>query len=262
MPLVLNGPLKKSRLSEKVYQLLKQQIIEGQLAPGEKLNIFELADQLEVSRTPIKEAFNRLAEDGLLSIQPQRGTFVSTLTEDEIKHLFEVRLMIELWGIRRLCEASGAARLQTLSPVLRECELLFASKSEFDYVAFTERDRKFHEEVVLSAQNPLLTRVYGMIYPHVQLLRAYWGRARQRAFKSHEQHLQVVRAIEEGSVERAQDALTTHILSSRDDILGLLRAQRHPLMSGDGRDDPDSDHRVRHGGGLRPEPQHPGLRDS
>ncbi len=237
VPLTLDGPLKKSSLSEKVYQLIKQQIIGGQLTPGEQLNIFQFAEQLQISRTPIKEAFNRLAEDGLLSIQPQRGTFVSTLSESEIKHLFDARIMIELWGIRRLCQRIDLSRLEKLSAHLKECEALLASKSRFDYVAFADWDKRFHEEIVASAQNPLLAKIYG--FPHVHLLRIYLGRARTRAVMSHEQHHQILTTLKDGRYPEAENALTAHILSSRDDILHVLKKDQHPLVSSDRRDDQD-----------------------
>ncbi|MGH9159889.1 MAG: GntR family transcriptional regulator, partial [Vicinamibacteraceae bacterium] len=96
MPVGIVKPLENVSLGEQAYQLIKRQIVEGRLAPGEKLDILELSKALGVSRSPIKDALNRLALEGMLTVHPQRGTFVSTIAADDIEQLFDARLMIEL----------------------------------------------------------------------------------------------------------------------------------------------------------------------
>src|SRR6185295_12328232 len=101
--------LENVSLSEKVYELLKEAILHGQLCPGERLDIFELAKILNVSRTPIKEAFNRLSIAGLIRIYPNRGTFVRELPDaQEVRDIFGARMMIELWCCEQVCRTPKA----------------------------------------------------------------------------------------------------------------------------------------------------------
>ena len=88
--------INQSRISDQVYDYLRSEIVEGRLAPGERISPEELAERLKISKMPIKEAIERLAGEGLLEVQSRRGTFVTRLDPVELAETFEVRCALEV----------------------------------------------------------------------------------------------------------------------------------------------------------------------
>jgi DNA-binding GntR family transcriptional regulator len=215
-------------LAEDAYQTLARRIVEGELEPGRKLDIFEIAAELRVSRTPVKEAFNRLALEGMLTIHPRRGTFVSRVTADDVREVFDVRLMMEAWAVRRLAESKDAAVIEEMERQVRACEEVMAER-KLDYEIFVSADLAFHRAIVEGGANARLERFYASVFPHVQLMRIYRGRAREQAERSHRHHVEILRAVRDAGPNYAVDALTAHITSSRDDVLRKLASDNRPI---------------------------------
>lgn len=222
MPLDFNAALEISSLSQKTYRLLYEQIIRGSLAPGEKLDIVSLASQLGISRTPVKEAINRLAQDGLVKIRSRSGTYVSTLEPEMIRELFEVRLMIELWAAEWAVRNPNSFDMRRVTEIMQEAGSLFQADKEFDYTTFCRYDSEFHSLIVDSAKNSRMSDVYQSLHPHIQIMRVHWGKARDRAFISHEEHLKIVDSLGRANYQLARDALKKHILNTCEYTLRLL----------------------------------------
>ena len=214
--------LENVSLSEKVYELLKESILRGQLSAGEKLDIFELAKMMNVSRTPIKEAFNRLSTNGLIRIYPNRGTFVRELPDArEVRNIFDARLMVEQWCCDKVCKAPKI--IERAAEAVHDCEGLFAHSGEnFDYGTFFQHDIKFHDVIVGAARNPTINSMYALLALNIRIIRVYWGRAFDRALISHHEHLKILDAFKEGDPVKAQEALRTHIVNTRDDMISIL----------------------------------------
>ena len=92
------APLDHADLTEKTYRLLREKILRRQLKAGEKISVDEAAEGLGISRTPVLHALERLANDGLVKIIPRKGTFVSELTKQDVKELFDIRVLIETYA--------------------------------------------------------------------------------------------------------------------------------------------------------------------
>src|ERR1017187_8004501 len=114
MPFQLRQAFPTPSLSDRAYDILRKEIISGNLAPGEKLNVHDLAAAMQISRTPIKEAINRLAEDGLVTIRSRKSTFVSLIEPEKLREIFDIRLKIELWGAERACCQAGVIGLYSI----------------------------------------------------------------------------------------------------------------------------------------------------
>jgi GntR family transcriptional regulator, rspAB operon transcriptional repressor len=222
VPLQVRQPLGKSSLSEQAYELLRQEIISGSLAPGEKLNIHELADHLQISRTPLKEAINRLAEQGLVTIRSRRATFVSTIEAAKIREVFDVRLMIELWAAERACHEQQLLDLKRMEETLKQCGSLFSAEASFDHATFNQADMNFHRSIVRAAQNTHLSKLYDSLSVHIQAMRVYWGQARRPALDSHNEHFAIFNSFLTGGWEDVRHSLTIHIVRSRDDVIRVL----------------------------------------
>jgi len=194
----------------------------GHLRSGERLDIFAIADQLGVSRTPVKDAFNRLGLEGLVTIHANRGTFVSALTRENVAHVFDVRLMIEMWAIRAALGDRSVLDLKAMTAILDRCERLLSAPGDFDWEQFVAADRDLHYLVVNGPRNPVLTRMYESLFPQIQFLRVYWTKTRERACVSHQEHLAILSALRNGAPNEVEQALHAHILSSGDHVLKML----------------------------------------
>ena len=106
-----------SNLFDKTYTILKDQIVHRQFKPNQKLSIPELAVQLGVSRTPIRDALNRLEMDGLVKTVAKVGTFVNAIEIDDLLDIIDTRLMLELWVIEKLSVKSVAEISELLAPI-------------------------------------------------------------------------------------------------------------------------------------------------
>lgn len=210
-------------LSNRVCQLLRNQIIQGRLKPGQKLDIFELAAKLKVSRSPIKEAFNRLAHEGLVTIQPQRGTFVTVLGPEDVEQIFDARLMVELWAAKKIAEHRETLQLDKMREALWHSEPVLETPEKFNYLAYNEGDVAFHSYIVQAAGNSRLSEIYQLLNVHVQAMRIYWAKAYKRAVESHGEHLQIAAAFENGQFHEVERLLTKHIVGSKNHLLEVIR---------------------------------------
>ncbi len=223
MPLAdeLKDSVENSALSTKVYEVLREQIVKHKLHPGEKLNIYALAKLLGVSRSPIKEAFNRLSTEGLITIYPHKGTYVrSTMGPKEIEDLFGVRLMIELWGVEAALKDVKSLDLERMADLLHRCDPLFSAKDSYDYSSFFKCDHEFHTVIVDSAKNARLGQLYKSLGVHIQILKALWGRHRAQALRSHKEHHQIFEAFRKDSSD-IKRRLIDHIETSKSFLLSL-----------------------------------------
>ena len=215
------SPIENSSRSERVHDLLKEQILERKLLPGDKLDIYALAAILKVSRSTIKEAINRLSGEGLITIYPQRGTFVrNPMSPKEVEELFGVRLMVELWGLDAVFNDLNLPDLNRMEDLLLKFDSLFASTDTFDYMTFFRYDHAFHTLIVNAAGNSRLNEMYESLAVHILILRTYWGQPRDRALKSHEDHHLIFDSLC-GKNPEVRRILVQHIERSRDLTLAL-----------------------------------------
>jgi DNA-binding GntR family transcriptional regulator len=124
--------------------------------PGEQLHIEEFTEKLEVSRTPIREAFLRLATEGLVDVRPRVGYFVSDITEQDIRDLFEVREIVETRAASQAAEALTDKELEKLKALLRESE---QAVKDGDYTTYINNDVKFHDYLQKHVNNQRLLSV-------------------------------------------------------------------------------------------------------
>ena len=139
-----------SHLHIRVYEWLKDRILHHVFLPGDKLDIQQLADDLGVSRTPVKEAINRLTLEGLVTLRNRRGTYVASLTEEIVRELIETRMMIECWAVEHLSPAAMANVRPHVAEMLDRIErsLLVTKASLFDGAESYALDREWHALIV------------------------------------------------------------------------------------------------------------------
>ena len=207
-------------LHQAVALRLRQRIVEGQLAPGDKLNERELSASMQVSRTPLREAIKMLAAEGLVALLPNRGAVAAQLSAQDVEHTFEV--------IAGLEGQSGELAAQRITePELAEIRALHfemrAAHARSDLPTYYRLNALIHNHINAAARNPVLTHTYLTVNARLQALRfrsnfdtAKW----KRALKEHDKMLALLTARDAAGL-RAM--LVTHLEHKRDVVLELMR---------------------------------------
>jgi DNA-binding GntR family transcriptional regulator len=210
-------------LHQEVTVRLRQRIVEGELAPGAKLNERELSESLHVSRTPLREAIRMLAAEGLVELLPNRGAVVAQLTEQDVTDTFEV--------IAGLEGQSGELAAQRITgPELDEIRALhyemLAAFTRRDLPTYYRLNAQIHTHINAAAGNRVLTQTWANVNARLQALRfrsnfdeAKW----QRAMDEHDRMIELLVA-RDGAGLRA--LMVAHLLHKRDAVLELMRGGR------------------------------------
>ena len=208
-------------LHQEVGARLRQRIIEGQLLPGTKLNERELSEQLEVSRTPLREAIKMLAAEGLVELLPNRGAVVASLSEQDIVDTFEV--------IAGLEGQSGALAAQRISEAeLGEIRALhfemLAAHARRDLSTYYRLNSDIHRAINAAARNPVLTQTYGQVNARLQALRFRSNFDEGKWARAVDEHSRMIDALAARDGERLRALLIEHLEHKRDAVLEQLQA--------------------------------------
>ncbi len=195
-------------LTELVTETLRDWIVRGELEPGGHLSEVRIANDLKVSRTPVREAFNRLEIEGLLIVKPQRGTFVFSLEPDELAKLCDARVCLETTAMVAAIETNP----ERLSAELAECVAkMTEARQRNDVSAYLSLDTDFHQILVDCSDNRFLNEAYQTIAPKMAALRNRLGRHPEHMAKSFREHKDLVKAVDDRDIGRALEILKSHI---------------------------------------------------
>ena len=192
---------------------LREAILAGSLPPGSRLRAEPLAERLQTSRTPVREALMLLAREGLVDIEPRRGAVVRAFDAADLADLYEVRALIEPYAARRAATRIDAAALQRLREVRDEADARGAADDAAveDQVALNEQ---FHAIIVAAAQSPRLEAALRAVAGIPRAFRAaFWHDDEQRE-QSLFCHRQLVRALERRQPRLAETVMRMHIVGA------------------------------------------------
>ena len=209
-------------LTELAEDSIRQLIVSGAFALGEQLSEASLAAQLGISKTPVREALLRLRADGLIDIQPQRGTFVFSLTPEQVDDICRFRELIE---VAALGAGMQARRPQLVRELEANVQRMAEAQTAADWRAIPLLDQAFHEVIVEQGGNAYLAQAYELVASKIRALRSRLPEENDRVGHCQENHAAIVRLIRKGDVARAQQALALHIRDTRD---SYLQASRQP----------------------------------
>jgi DNA-binding GntR family transcriptional regulator len=213
--------IERVALHDQVVARLRTLLIEGQIAPGAKLNERELCALLHVSRTPLREAIKLLASEGMVDLLPHRGAVAVKLSEADILNTFEV-----LAGLEAMAGELAAERMsaEALAEIRASHFEMLASFTRRDLSNYYRLNAQIHAAINRAAANPVLTSTYQSINARVQALRfrtnqdeAKWARAMQ-------DHEVMIQALQARDGQAMREVMVRHLLNKRDTVIGLLRA--------------------------------------
>jgi DNA-binding GntR family transcriptional regulator len=206
------------RLSDKAYQLIRHKIITLELPPLSAIDEQELMEDLQLGRTPIREALQRLVAEDLVLLAPRRGMFVADISITDLQRIFEARMMLEGFCARLAAERATPDQLAEMESLMAELK----SVPDGDNKTLMSIDEHFHELLYQAADNEFLTdtlrRLHALSFRiwHVVLDRI--GSVRQAM----EQHVQIAEAIQAGDGPRAESLVQQHVSGFQQEIKDAL----------------------------------------
>lgn len=194
--------------SDRIAELLEEQILTGRFTPGTRLDEARLADEHNVSRTPIREAFHRLALSGLVEQQPRRGVFVRASSPVEIMEMFEVMAELEAACGRLAARRATEQAIAELRRVNQGCrEALETGDADLYY----EKNGLFHHLVYAQSGNAYLEQEAARLHRRLKPYRRMQLHLRGRLRQSMEEHEAIVAAIAAGEPETAAALMRDHV---------------------------------------------------
>jgi len=209
-------------LEERVYVALRQKILTRELEPGAILTIRQVAQALEVSPTPVRDALRRLQADALVRDRGQRGAEVVGLSARDIVDLFGARAAFETYAARRAALRRPTETLDALRHVLEQFPTTFVGNHYTDYDRFGTLDTQFHLLIIDAAENAWLRRLFESLHVHIHIARFRVRDEHERALSDFSEHKAIVAALDEGNPEMMAQAAEVHISNVRDRLLRIM----------------------------------------
>jgi len=217
------APLQRQTVASMTVEALRERILRGDYPEGEPLRQDALADELGVSRIPVREALRQLEAEGLVTFSPHRGAVVSTLSLEEIEELFELRADIECELLRRAIPSTGAEQLTRANDLLDEFD---AALADGESERWGPLNWRFHSALYAPARRNLTMGVLQKLHQHSdRYFRMHVVLARGGAL-ANQQHREIVDAVRAQDVKAALRLLRVHILGAGQTLVALLEKER------------------------------------
>ncbi len=211
-PLVRNA-------SAAATELIREAIVEGRLTPGQRLKEEELAGELGISRTPVREALLILQAEGLVDAAPNRGAVVRSHDADDLEDLYQLRALLEGYAARR---AAATISETAVAGLQASCER-FESLIEGDVQELVRENLLFHNVILDAAQSRRVAELVRKVIELPLVYRSYiWYSVDQRRISAH-YHRQIVRALASRDGERAELVMKEHVFEARDVLVAQVR---------------------------------------
>jgi len=209
-------------------EMIRERLISGTLTPGERLGEAELAVELNMSRTPVREALRLLSAEGLVQIHTNRGARVAAWSADELDAVFEIRLRLEGFAARRAAEKATVEQTDHLHEIATRIAFHARPGAERNLAEVARYNSQFHLEILDIAASPALSAaVSGVVFLAVlsKTHESFDDAAFQRSVNH---HFEIVAAIRAGQGAWAENTMRSHMLSAR---ASLLAANAPPPLA-------------------------------
>jgi DNA-binding GntR family transcriptional regulator len=206
-------------LTDWAYERIKESILNLNFLPGAQLQIDHLAIQMEISRTPIREALLRLERDGLVRVVPRVGFFVAEITRRDLEELYEIRELLESRAIKDSVENLTDQDLDNIDEILRQGA---AAVEENNVDKFRKAEIDFHNYLTDHSNNRRLISILESYQDLTYRWRTLSLRSEENLRLSLSEHQEIARAVRQGDAELAHQLMSEHICKARDRILGLV----------------------------------------
>jgi DNA-binding GntR family transcriptional regulator len=206
-------------LTDLAEERIRAAIIDGRHGLGEQLSEAALAEELGISKTPVREALLRLRGDGLIDIQPQRGAFVFSLAPREVEEICRFREFVEAAALTNAMRERRAELMAALDANVAQMTL---AHDAGDWGAIPALDQAFHRIIVDHCENAYLQQAYQLIASKIAALRARLPEGSDRVSHCQENHAAIARLIRDAAPAQARQALELHVQDTLASYLGAI----------------------------------------
>lgn len=217
----------RTKLTERIYQQLKQDIFDFRLLPGDRFSENEVAARLQVSRTPVREALTQLQREGYVKVLFRSGWQVNPFDFDQFDQLYDVRIVLELAAVQKLCSMDP-------QPDLGELKKFWLSKPEQrskDEQEVCRADEHFHCALVAATGNREMARIHMDLTERLRIIRRIDFTQSSRIDATYEEHGQILRAILARRSDRACTLIKAHIEASKAEVRKITLHKIHETRS-------------------------------
>jgi DNA-binding GntR family transcriptional regulator len=199
--------------SERAYAAIGELIRSGAYAAGDPLRESSIATRIGVSRTPVREALRRMAAEGTVEFEPNRGATLALLSPADVDHLFDLRALLEPYGARLAAGRRTAAHLERLEELYERMSL---EESVNDLDAISELNTRFHHEILEAADAPIVRDTVGVVTRR-SIVRSTFGRyTPSQHVRSQQHHRDLIDALRAGNASWAESTMRAHIEAGRE----------------------------------------------
>jgi DNA-binding GntR family transcriptional regulator len=221
-------PVADERIGSQVFETLERAIVECALEPGVVLSDRQLAEQLGVSRTPVRDALRQLESTGLVERRGRVGWAVTRVDVRDVEELFELRCLLEPAGLARIAQWNDD-RLRRFATVFDDFETPMSTE---DIARYLQVDDEFHGTIVAATENRRLIRSYRMLSRELDRFRHFTSyRYEGRVDQSLSEHRAICSALSRRDAPAAADALIAHIRSARTKLVAVVQGSVTPTAS-------------------------------
>lgn len=217
-------------LAERIYNRLKQEIFDFQLLPSDRFSENEVAERMEASRTPVREALFRLQREGYVEVLYRSGWQVKAFDFRFFEEIYDVRIILELAAVKKLCEQEVRS---SLLDDLKRIWLVEPEQRIQDSQTVAALDERFHQMLVEATGNQEMAKIHQGITERIRIIRRLDFNKTTRIEATYSEHGQILGAILMRRVEQAQRLLKTHIEASKAEVrkitIHMLHSARNPL---------------------------------
>ncbi len=211
-------------LREVVFLRLRRAILQGELEPGERLMEIRLAEQLGVSRTPVRDAIHKLVEEGLVSIVPRCGAVVAGITDKDMRDVLEVRITLEKLAVALCTEritVDGVERLKEANESFRKTVI------SGELIKIAEADVAFHDIIYSITDNKRLLQIINDLREQIYRYRLEYLKNDKDRMELVKEHNNIIRYISEGDTDKAKAAIREHIENQMNEIAAIIRTKQN-----------------------------------
>lgn len=206
-----NGELIRLNLSDQIANHLRDMIVQNELAPGDRVREREICKTLQVSRTPLREALNKLSTEGLIELIPNRGAVVTRPSAEEIADMLQVLGVLEAFAGERACELISDTEIAEIKALQYE---MLAAFSRQDRLAYFKLNQKIHLTIVKAARSETLLSLHTRLNARLYRIRYQSNLKNETWGGAVEEHDHILEALEQRDAEKLSALLRRHLKST------------------------------------------------
>lgn len=207
----------RRNLVEQMHDILRERITNVKMKPGARINIQELAEEFDVSPTPIKDVLKKLSQEGLVTTKSGKGYYVISLSPEKLNEIYDLRKMFESYSLKAAMKDIPIEKLYELKKEMEN--LKQETNKEKKSTKFYQKDQMLHLEIIRNSNNKVMEEFYRQIYDLIKISQHLY----EAADEPLEDHMTLVEAMLERNFTKARKALEAHIEHGRDKAMRTLQ---------------------------------------